>query len=193
MPYDIDTATRTVDLDDGLHITHLMAGQPGSPQAFQSAFDFLQRNAEGRYSDRSLMSVGRWSFRSTELLSQEDRPEVFPSPRPFVFSINREVSYDEETEVKLGGTAAVAVTLPAEWGSKLVMAVHPDMRRTGQGRRLLNYAADYISGLHAWVGNSNVVGQQFLLALGLIPVSMNSRRSMLFSYGDVPEDDGVAR
>lgn len=176
--------------DDGVTLRRSLAGEPGSPQAFLAAFDFLQRNAEGRYSDRTLMTISRWSARSENIYAGTSD---FDGPAPWVFAAAKEVTYDEDTEVKSGGTVALAVLLPAEWGAKLVMAVHPDARRQGHGRRLMMHARDYLSGIHAWVGNSNVVGQQFLLSTGMVPTSMNGRGSLLYSFGDMPEGDGVAR
>lgn len=176
--------------DGGLTFRRNYAGDQGSAQAFAAAFDFLQRNADGRYTDRTLMAISRWGFRCDEALREGRRIE---SPAPWVFSIHKEVSYDEDTEVKSGGTMALAVTIPAEWGNRLVMAVHPDVRRQGYGRRLLSQACDYVSGIHAYVGNANLVGQQFLLTVGMMPVSMTNGRSLLYAFDPMPENDGVAR
>lgn len=176
--------------DDGVTLRRSLAGEPGSPQALHAAFDFLQRNAEGRYSDRTLMAISRWSGRAESIVSGGVDSD---GPLPWVFSLSKEVAYDEDTEVKSGGTVALAVTLPAEWGAKLVMAVHPDGRRQGYGTRLMYHVKDYVSGVHAWVGNTNIVGQQFLLSIGMSPSSMNGRGALLYSFGDIPESDGVAR
>lgn len=83
--------------------------------------------------------------------------------------------------------------MPAEYGYRLVMAVHADARRQGYAQRLVQYAQGFVGGLHAWVGNSNVIGQQFLLRVGMMPTSMNGRGALLYSFGDMPESDGVAR
>lgn len=190
IPTSLHYASGTWDAGDGTTLRRSLAGEPGSPQAFLAAFDFLQRNAEGRYSDRTLMAISRWSSRSEDMLLDGVTPN---GPMPWVFSLGKEVTYDEETEVKSGGTVALAVTLPAEWGAKFVMAVHPDARRHGYGSRLINHAQDYVSGLHSWVGNTNIAGQQFLLSIGMTPTSMNGRGALLYSYGDIPESDGVAR
>lgn len=48
------------DLGDGLRFSAINAGEPASPLAFRTAFDFLQMHAEGRYSDRTLMAISRW-------------------------------------------------------------------------------------------------------------------------------------
>lgn len=178
------------ETEDGLNLSRTFAGESGSPQAFQAAFDFLQRNANGRYSDRSLMAISRWGFYSSEMLDGERRS---PSPTPCVFSLSREVTYDEDTEVKTGGTVAMAVTLPGgESGSKLIIATAPDARRRGYASRLLT-AAQVIPYLHAWVGQMNIVGQQFLLATGMHPIAMNRRQALMYAYDEMPEDEGVAQ
>jgi GNAT superfamily N-acetyltransferase len=146
-------------------------------------------HAEGRYSDRTLMAISRWSQRSHDHILDDRYPE---NPAR-MFSISREVGYDEDTEVKSGGTIALAVTLPNEQGTnKLVMAVSRDARREGYGRRLLERVSDYAHGVHAWVGNRNVCGQQFLLNVGMFPVSMNARQAVLYAFANLPEDEGVA-
>ena len=188
--YDIYARTDTEPDADGVIVRAVLAGNQSSPQAFAAAFDFLQRNADGRYTDRTLMAISRWGFRCDEALRRERRLE---DPRPWVLSVHREVTYDEDTEVKSGGTMACAVTIPAEYGNRLVMAVHPDARRQGFGRRLLNEACDYVAGLHAYVGSGNRVGQQFLLSAGMMPMSMSNGRSILYAFENLPEGDGVAR
>lgn len=178
------------DLGDGLYLTRTYAGEAGSPQAFASAFDFLQRHAQGRYSDRTLMSVSRWSFTSAEIL--EGRGQPSPGSRAAAYSIAKEVTYDEDTEVKHGGTVAMAVALPAEWGAKVVIATAPNCRRQGFGTRILAHITAYTPYAHAWVGNGNIAGMQFLLNCGMRPLSMNRRQAVLFGVEDMPDEEGVA-
>lgn len=178
------------DLGDGLHLTRTMAGESGSPQAFASAFDFLQRHAQGRYSDRTLMSVSRWSFTSAEMV--EGRRQSPDRIAASVHSIGKEVTYDEETEVKHGGTVAMAVCLPSEYGAKVVIATAPDCRRQGYGRRILQRIQSTVPYAHAWVGNTNIAGMQFLLDAGMRPLSMNRRQAVLFGLEDMPDEEGVA-
>lgn len=182
-----DRAVSTTD--DGLALTHTYAGERGSPQAFQAAFDFLQRNANGRYSDRTLMAISRWSFVSAELV---EGTRQLDGPAPAVVSLSREVTYDEETEVKTGGTAALAVTLPSGEGSKLIIATAPEARRNGYGSLLVRELR-YFPFIHAWVGATNTVGQQFLLANAMHPLAMNRRQAVMYGYDEMPDEDGVAR
>lgn len=181
-----DTLTREVEL---IH-TRALEGDAGAAQAFASAFDFLQRNADGRYSDRTLMTVNRLATRSEDVRNGE-MAERYPTPG--VCSLAVAIEYDEETEVKRGGLRAVAVALPAEWGSRLVIATARDVRGNGHARQLVDDMRCNYSNLHAWVGNTNIVGQQFLLSLGAFPVAMNSNRAIMFSWTYPDEDEGVAR
>lgn len=177
--------------DDGLTLYRTYAGEAGSPAAFMAAFDFFQRHANGRYSDRTLMALSRWSQFSTELV--EGRPRrTGEGIIPAVFSLAKEVTYDEDTEVKSGGTVGMAVTLPAEVGAKLVLAVAPDMRRNGYGRALLEEAGGTVHHLHTWVSSMNRAAMQFLLSASMRPIAMNRRSAVMFAWDEMPDDSGVA-
>lgn len=174
------------------------AGSTDAPSAFRQAFEFLQRHGEGRYSDRTLMAINRWASRCEDYNSSPLGTNLGSSYErlPGVFSLASETSYDEETEVKFGGMCAVAVTLPTEVGdSRLVLAVAPESRRKGYGRRLLTEVYNYESAnFHAWVGQGNIDGIKFLLEMGMFPQEMNSQRAILFARRARAEiQEGVAQ
>src|SRR5690348_15239089 len=71
----------------------------------RTAFTFFRRHADRRYSSQSLMRLLQMAdMMDDEALRASDRPEMA------VYSLPP--SYDEETEVKTGGTLGCAVRLP---------------------------------------------------------------------------------
>lgn len=180
-----DTLTTPVTL------TRTIEGMPGSPQAFAAAFDFLRVSADGRYSDRTLMTISRLVNRCEDILNGLEPERLGNSAS--VLSLTSAVHYDEDTEVKRGGTQSMAVVLPAQWGSRLVLATTPDARRRGHAERLVREASQFHADLHTWVGHRNVNGQMFLLSLDMRPVAMNSTRALMYSWSTPDDDDGVAR
>lgn len=190
MPATIDIPTPT--------LTVAYAGETEATAAFRRAFEFFQRHGEGRYSDRTLMSINRWAQRSEELRSSSPFtiPPADEGRLPGVHMLASESSYDEVTEVKAGGVCAVAVTLPAGEGdgSRLVLAVAPESRRKGFGATLFRSAISYEGrSLHSWVGQGNVDGIKFLLDMGMFPQEMNRNNAICFGFrARNREQDGVA-
>lgn len=180
-----DTLTRTTPM-----YREVGQGDYGSPQAFTSAFEFLQRHGESRYSDRTLMSINRLAASSAAIL---DGSAPYADRPARVFICGSEVTYDEETEVKRGGTLAVAVCLPVEQGFKVVMATAPEARRQRLATSLMDMVRRGTRGSTCWVGQNNIEGQQFLLSVGMFPLAMNNRNAVLYGWRQLEEDEGVAR
>lgn len=177
---------------DGFRHRRFFFTDAGMASATNLAFSFLRGNAEGRYSDRTLMTINRMADRATAY-QRDPAATYLDGILPMAFIIDKEASYDEDTEVKHGGAIAVAVTLPSESGSRIVLAVNRNRRREGWGRKLMTLVVDYVSNPISWVGTGNVVGQHFLLEAGMRPRAMNSNgTSMLYSFGSIPESEGVA-
>ena len=151
----------------------LEPGDAGYTQALSQAFPFLRRNADGRYSDTTLMKLTR---AVDNIDGAGDLPTIVIAEMPY--------SYDELTEVKSGGIAAMAVTYQS---GKTLLAVHRNLRRRGLGRCMTSMVGGYSpTAPHYWVGGSNAVGQQFLVASGLRPTAINSRGAVRYGtdYGD---------
>lgn len=170
-------------------LTVTPAGDHGSPQAFAAAFQFLRSHSDGRYSDRTLMTVGRWEARSYSILDGRPAPDRVPA----VLTLSTEVSYDEETEVKRGGTLACAVTLPSDGGFRSVLSVASTARRQGYGTELLRRLTSMYLNPMFWVGNGNREGQSFLLSCGLHPQRMNGSGAVLYARHAPDEEELVAR
>lgn len=181
--------TPTIDAPTPTHEV-IYAGRAGSPQAFAAAFQFLRSHSDGRYSDRTLMSVARWEGRCVDIVSGA-RPH--PESIPTVHTISTTVSYDEETEVKRGGNLATAVALPSDGGFRIVMSVADSARRSGHGRELVTQLHRHYVNPLFWVGNSNVAGQCFLLHCGLYPQRMNGSGAVLFARSAPADEELVAR
>lgn len=186
MPSTLETAPSPTPNIDVIH-----AGQPGSAQAFAAAFQFLRTHSDGRYSDRTLMTVGRWETRAAEV----ERGTFTPETLPDIYTASTTVTYDEDTEVKQGGTLATAVCLPTGDGStvRTVVATTPSARRQGLASRLVERIHMRWVNPHFWVGNGNRDGQRFLLSCGLLPQRMNGSGAILFARTTPSDDELVAR
>lgn len=187
MPTTLETtATQTPD------ITVTTAGQGrGSGQAFATAFQFLRSHSDGRYSDRTLMTVARWEQRADQI----ERGLLTPEAYADVFSAATPVTYDEDTEVKQGGTLATAVCLPSSDGMsvRVVLATTHNARRQGLASTLLDRIHARYVNPYFYVGNANIAGQQFLLSKGLMPQRMNASGAILFARSVIYDDELVAR
>lgn len=165
-------------------------GDSGAAQAFLSAFDFLQRHAEGRYSDRTLMTVSRLSRKSEEAASGGVDSYEFGGS---VLVAATEVHYDEDTEVKHGGILGVAVCIPTEQGVKAVLAVAPGARRSGVGSCLVDRLRGGFRNPTLWIGAANLVAQRFMVNQAAFPVAMNARGAIQYGWAFQEEDEGIAR
>jgi hypothetical protein len=92
---------------------------PQYAQALRAAPEFFRRQAEGRYSDTTIMNLSRTWDLFNENQSAPELPTVFIAEVPF--------SYDEETEVKRGGTVGMLVI----FADKSLLAVARTARRRG--------------------------------------------------------------
>ncbi len=154
----------------------------------REAFAFLRRHGDRRYSARSLMNLLSTAD-TVEALTESGRvldtralPVVLVAETPF--------TYDEETEVKSGGIAAVAVKYP---DGKTMVGVHQTRRRARVGMACVRMLGDYLPGpVVLWVHNTNTVGQQFCLSLGLTPRSMNPSGAMAYSATYFEEEESMA-
>lgn len=149
------------------------------------AFTFFRRNADGRYSDRTIMQIGR----TVDILNDiSRRPELERNlTLPQLVIADSEFSYDEETEVKQGGMFGVLLNFD---GQKAIIAVHKDHRRKGLGTLMMAKLRRSAMMNPMWVHRTNSGGQAFLLSNGYTPTAINFGGSMRFEYGDSVVEDG---
>lgn len=138
----------------------------------RKAFNFLRRHDDGRYSSRTKMRVLSAAERAEKLRTEGATPTS--SGLPGVLSVETPFSYDEDTEVKLGGVVAVAVVWPTEEG-RLLLATHTEHRRNRIGQLLVEACRVLgVTELTAWVNRTNRAGQHFLLSLGFAATAINN-------------------
>ena len=159
-------------------------------QALRSAFSFLRANADRRYSATVLMT----------LMDYADRMEAFDAEAlramsdqfPTVITIGSPFSYDEETEVKSGGLVGVGVILPDR---RVLLATHRNVRRQGVAAFVHEVVRNFPTpeGCSYWIHQENRPGQQFALAVGLMPYDVNRRGAVLYRSSPLQEtDDAVS-
>lgn len=149
------------------------AFQPGDP-AFgpmgEQVFGFLNRHAHEHYSDRTMMAIIRQTGAGTaRVLLVDSEPAVI----------------DRLTEVKRGGIRSAAVVLR---DGRVIMAVRPDLRRSGLGTNLLRaifrsqrYAHNEDIQIQLWCHQRNTVGTTFLVSQGLVMSAMRPNGAIMYT------------
>ena len=192
MPNNYTNATLTTALGRPVVASIYARNEPETAGACRQAFAFFRRNADRRYSASVLMSL----LTHAEAIEADAERGVLPDSSeddaahryPAVMTLGTPFEYDEETEVKSGGLVGVAVLLP---DNRVLFAVLPDQRRKGVGRemtRLLAGRYDYFN-LNWWIHQENRDGQQFALAVGLMPYQVNRHGAVLYRATAVEDPD----
>lgn len=164
-----------------VNINHLQPSSTGYGQHLRASFQFFRRHAQNRYSASTLMrlanAAGEFDDRTRQ--GTEDSPRT-SSLLPVLTVASRPLSYDEDTEIKNGGTVGMMVTWP---DGKALFAVVSGSRRQGIGRRIFAHNSRYANvNPYFWVNTSNVPAQQFLLAMGLTPTGLNGNGAVRYGY-----------
>lgn len=143
----------------------------------RTAFDFFRRNAEGKYSDNTLMNLTR-AYDSIQYGG--DRSHL-----PFIALAEAPYEYDEETEVKRGGTLGMMVV----WPDKAILAVNRGGRRKGIGGTLFNRVRYTVGDFSMWIGKTNQTGHMFCLSQGMFPSAMNGQGAVRYMTGEESTDE----
>lgn len=175
MPY------RDYDLKDAARNAVITTWDYNTPQYGQhitAAFRFFRNNHSGKYTDTTLMRLDRaaavYNARTgyDQSYLQEHLPLLATAVLPF--------EYDEETEVKKGGTVGMMAT----WKDKAILAVGVGYRRMNVGRTMFTSTINSTGVYPAmWVARTNHEGQHFLLSQGLSPSAMNGNGAIRFDRG----------
>ncbi len=153
-------------------------GMDGHEEALRAAFSFLRRHDDGRYSSRMKMRV----LQAAEDAERGRELGVSHTSYPGVVMVRVPTHYNEDTEVKGGGLLAAGVCWSGEDG-KVVLATHVDHRRKGLGKTIM-HTLQNACGIYtrtAWVNKSNIIGQHFLLAVGLTPTGFNASGGVCYT------------
>lgn len=143
----------------------------------RGAFDFFRRNAEGKYSDNTLVNLTR---NHDSLQYGGDRNHL-----PFIALAEAPYEYDEETEVKRGGTLGMMVV----WPEKTILAVNRGARRLAIGATLFHRVRYTIGDFSMWVGKTNQAGHMFCLSQGMFPSAMNGQGAVRYMTGEESTDE----
>lgn len=162
--------------------------EPEVATALRAAFAYIRGNDDRRYSAAVKL----------QLLSHADRIEALSPDQvhiqrdinPVVGILTVPFNYDEETEVKAGGTLGCFVKMP---DGRLLLAVGRNFRRQGIGGLLIDKVQSWVTDqFKLWIHRENGPGMSFAVAVGLLPREINRRGAVLFSFSEqAQEDDGA--
>lgn len=158
----------------------------GLSNELRQAFSFLRRHGNGRYSAGSLMKLLTAADRLDEATAGGFN--VLASDVPMVATATVPYEYDEETEVKKGGTLACAIVLP---DGRMMMAVNTNARRQKLGLALFHFVTGtgYVHGNPVvWIHQGNRDSAHFALAAGMQPREVNSRGAVAWSVDYIREE-----
>lgn len=150
----------------------LAPSDPTFPSEMRRAFEFLRTHGNRRYTSDTLMGVLNLADRNWNRT-----PAVPPA---YLLTVEQPYSFDEDTEVKVGGTAGVMVQMNNGSG-RAMMAVAQGYRRKGVARTLLAIHQSALGPASFWVAPNNAEAQHFLLSQGLQVVQMNSRGALRYT------------
>lgn len=157
--------------------------EPVYSQYVRQLFPFFRRNAEGKYTDRTMLTIANYSdafirYNGDERILNEVTPLIVVAESPF--------SYDEVSEVKKGGLVGIGLITPND--NRMLIAVHRDMRRNKIGTNVYIRGRNHISkNPILWAGRRNAVGQHFALSLGLVATALNAAGAI--RYSDESDED----
>lgn len=169
-----------------IKFTMSCAEDPTFAGDMRRAFEFIRTHGDGHYTSNSLMQIIHAADRNTgsrSVLSAQ-------GPSPWVLSLETPYTFDEETEVKTGGTLGMLVQLN-NGTNRAMLAVASGFRRAGVAKGLLVAHYESLGYPSFWLAPSNVVGQHFLLDNNYQPVEMNRRGALCWRHThSEPDDDG---
>lgn len=163
---------------ENLTVSILQRDDAKYAQALRAAPEFFRRQAEWRYSDTTIMNLSRTWDLFNENQSAPELPIIFIAEVPF--------SYDEETEVKRGGTVGMLVI----FADKSLLAVARTARRRGVANTIWDQADYYgfLNRMAFWIGRQNTVGHVFCLTHGLFPTAMNGQGAVRYSRMETSDE-----
>jgi GNAT superfamily N-acetyltransferase len=144
------------------------------------AFTFFRRHADGKYTDRTMMTLVN---NMDTFVAFRGDGERLATVSPLLVVAETPFSYDEVSEVKSGGVMGMGVIDPRT--RRMMIAVHKDARRQGIGSQIYVQARrNLANGIVMWAGRRNTIGQHFCLSVGLFATALNSQGAIRFSMED---------
>lgn len=144
-------------------------------QHLRQAFAFFRVHADRRYSASSLLKL----LQEADRIDNARNQGIVATDLPYTLSVNLPYEYDEETEVKSGGTLAMAVIFP---GGRTMLAVNGGMRRNKLGASCVGFIDAYFGmDTQLWIHQQNIPGQQFALSRQMLPREVNRTGAVLYA------------
>lgn len=158
-----------------------MPGDNNYRSALEQAFPFFRRFSQGRYSSQSLMRLAR-------AVDEYDGYGSSAGNLPLFLIASTPFSYDEETEVKSGGTLAMLAYWPSQDG-RTMLAIAPPHRGKRLGTSMVACLRDYInSEVTLWVGRTNTLGHRLALTSGLFPTAISPSGAVRYATAMLDAD-----
>jgi hypothetical protein len=170
--------------DSDLRLTYIDIFSEAYPLALSTAFEFVSRNHDGRYRDRTVMSLRRWalSMAGTDIITRtSERSATHDRKFPILIAAESPFSYDENTETKNGGLAGMLIAVhdgDDDWRGLLVTSKR--MRQQKIASCLVS-GFSYIAGveLSYYAHSQNFVAARTAASLEYIPVAINSQTGVI--------------
>jgi hypothetical protein len=165
--------------DTNCRMTYLDLYSEAYPLALNTAFEFLSRNHDGRYRDRTLMSIRRWAFSvaETDVHARTYGSSTFHDRKyPSILVLEAPFSYDEDTEAKSGGIIGLTVCVDdgdGDWRG--ILAVSKHMRNKKAASALVQgFNAVSSSSMSYYAHSHNFLAARTAASLGYAPVAINA-------------------
>jgi len=168
--------------NDNIRVSYVAAHDNEFCLALEQAFPFVSAHANGRYTDRTIMTIRRMAdrYRSFDFNAED------ASYHPFALVVESPHGWDPETEIKHGGIHAMLVGLPndeGEYRGILVVAEHS--RRRAIGKTLLQGARHITHSISFYASNTNMPAMRTAASGGFGAVQVNSSTGVVqYSHVD---------
>jgi len=178
--------------DASVSMSHIDYTSDMYPLALDKVFSFMSANANGRYSDRTMMTLrraaDRWRDTTIAVRSTYIYEELASNPyMPYLFIAESPYSWDEETEIKRGGILGALVCLPNDEGEyRGILAVAEASRRQGIGKSLLQRQQAWTGVLSMYAHQNNANAMRLAASVGMAPIQVNSSTGAV-QYGRAVE------
>lgn len=169
---------------EGLKLNSYEYGNAAYTDQFDAAFDMLLNNGRYGSASRERLNAYRQMMRvdAYNNASQGER-DARSGFMPLIITAETPVSFDEDAEVRTGGTLAIALMLPSPEGWQVMMTVAHPVRKRGIGAMMLSTIGGATNALvYSWVNRANSDAMCFLADHGWAPTGVdnngNSRWTM---------------
>lgn len=166
--------------DQNISMSHIDYTSQMYPLALEKVFSFMSSSANGRYSDRTMMTIRRTADRWRDTTSSDRaryiNDELGSNPYlPYIFIVESPYSWDEETEIKRGGILGAMICLPNDEGEfRGVLAVAENVRQQGIGKALLERQQGWTGVINLYAHQSNMNAMRLAASVGMAAIQVNS-------------------